>query len=119
MIKKITLLKWVIILGFCAALLGCGHGFEGEYSTKSGSSNEILNAFAGAVGTNNVIIGSDYTESGGKRQNFSDIFVRESGSEKYLIFKLNDTEESWKIIDENTLIAGNELASLTLKRIDK
>ena len=47
------------------------------------------------------------------------IFVRESGSEKYLIFKSGENEEAWKIVDDNTLVTGeNTIASVTLKRID-
>ncbi len=47
-----------------------------------------------------------------------DIYVRESGSQNYLVLqKPDDSEEAWKIADDDTLIRGGELVSITLKRI--
>ena len=118
------LTKWFVVVGLCLSLLGCGHGFEGEYSAKS-PSLDIVNGFANALGVSNVVgsqkivIGPDYVETEGKRENYSKIFVRESGSEKYLIFKSAENEEAWKIVDDNTLVTGeNTIASVTLKRIE-
>jgi hypothetical protein len=44
--------------------------------------------------------------------------VRESGSQKYLILqKPDDSEEAWKVEDNDTLIRSGGLVSITLKRI--
>ena len=44
--------------------------------------------------------------------------MRESGSQNYLVLqKPDDSEEAWKIADDDTLIRGGELVSITLKRI--
>jgi len=112
-------LRKFLPLAIAAILVGCGHGFEGEYTEQSGSSNEFINAFAKAAGGETIVIGSNYIESNGKRTNFEDIFVRESGGQAYLIFKDKDSEEAWKIADKDTLIQGTDLVSVTLKRHNK
>lgn len=113
-------LKNLWLLGLTAILLGCGHGFEGEYSEQVGSSVELLNAFAQIAGGKTIVIGPNYIDADGIRTDFKDIFVRESGSQKYLVFVKEDgTEEAWKIVDDQTLIRGGELVSITLKRIQK
>jgi len=48
---------------------------------------------------------------------FEEIFVRESGSERYLIFKNGTEEDIWKIVDQDTLMKGSDLMSLKLVRI--
>lgn len=111
-------LKKLLVLGMAALLTACGHGYEGEYSAQGGSSNELLDAVAKVVGDKTIVIGPDYLDTDGKRTNFEDIFVRESGSESYLVFKKDkDSEEVWKIVDKDTLIQGNGLLSVTLKRV--
>lgn len=112
------LVKYASILVLLGILVGCGgHGYEGEYQTKAGSSNEFMNAVAGITGSQNIIIGADYIESQGQRTAFDDIFVRESGDDSYLVFKTEGTEEAWKIVDEDTLLRGNDLVSIKLVRI--
>ncbi|MGZ4958740.1 MAG: hypothetical protein ACXV7J_05785 [Methylomonas sp.] len=112
--------KTFLALGLAALLAGCGHGYEGEYTAESSSSNELLDTVAKVTGHKTIVIGSNYTDSDGVRTNYEDIFVRESGSQKYLVFKKDeDTEEAWKIVDKDTLIQGGELFSLTLKRVGK
>ncbi len=113
-------LKTFLALGLAALLAGCGHGYEGEYVEQTGSSNELLDTFAKVAGHKTIVIGSNYTDSDGIRTNYEDIFVRESGSQKYLVFKKDkDTEEAWKIVDKDTLVQGGGLLSLTLKRVHK
>jgi len=114
----VKLIKFASMLVLAGTLVGCGHGFEGEYQSKAGSSNELMNAFAGAVGTQKIVIGSDFIESNGQRAEFNEIFVRESAGTRYLVFKSNDAEEAWKIVDDNTLIQGTGLMNVTLKRIE-
>jgi hypothetical protein len=113
-------LKAFLLLGIAAILAGCGHGYEGEYTEQAGSSNEVLNAVANAVGGKKVVIGSNFIDTDGQRTEFEDIFVRESGSDSYLVFKKDkDNEDVWKIVDKNTLAKGSDLASITLKRVEK
>jgi len=101
-------------------MTACGHGYEGEYRVQVGSSVEILNAFAQIAGQQTVVIGRDFIDSEGIRTKYKDIFVRESGSQKYLVLqKPDDSEEAWEIADADTLIRGGELVSITLKRIKK
>lgn len=111
-------IKYLCIFAFVGVLAGCGkHGFEGEYELKTGSSNEMISEFAGLVAPNRIVIGRNYVESQGKRQEFDDIFVRKSGSERYLVFKTGKSEEVWKILDEKTLIFGNELIQFKYVRV--
>lgn len=115
-------LKNLLILGLALILAGCGHGFEGEYTEQVGSSVEFLDAFAKVAGTDGkiIVIGPDYIDTDGIRTQYKDIFVRESGSERYLVLKKdNDTEEAWKIVDDDTLVRGGGLVSITLQRIKK
>ncbi|MBS4053035.1 hypothetical protein [Methylomonas rivi] len=115
-------LRTLCLLVLTAALTACGHGFEGEYSEQVGSSVEFLDAFAKAAGTDGktIVIGPDYIDTDGIRTQYKDIFVRESGSERYLVLeKDNGAEEAWKIADDDTLVQGGGLVSITLKRIKK
>lgn len=113
-------LKQLLILGLAVILAGCDHGYEGEYTEQVGSSVEILNTFAQVAGSKTVYIGPDYIDSDGIRTEYQDIFVRESGSQKYLVLKKQDeSEEAWKIKDDDTLIKGDGLVSITLKRMQK
>ncbi|MGY6277205.1 hypothetical protein [Methylomonas sp. MgM2] len=113
-------LKQLWIMGLAAILMGCGHGFEGEYTEQTGSSVEFLNAITQIAGTNTIVIGPNYVDSNGIRTQYKNIFVRDSGSQKYLILKKeDDSEEAWKIIDEDTLVKGDGLVSITLRRIKK
>jgi hypothetical protein len=113
----VKFLKLLSIAALCSLLLACGHGFEGEYQAETGSSNEFLSAFAGMQPTRTVVIGSDYMEAEGERTEFEDIFVREKGETRYLVFKDKDTEKAWKIIDDDTLLLGNGFVNITLKRV--
>lgn len=105
------------MLALIGALIGCGHGYEGEYESKMGSSNEFANAFAGSAPSTSVVIGSDFIESEGQRTEFDEIFVRESGKENYLVFKDKESEDVWKIIDKDTLMQGNGLMNVKLIRV--
>ncbi len=122
MISLMESLMKKILIAFCITMLiGCGHGFEGEYISKPGSSNNLIGSFAKALGGDvqqKVVIGSDYLESEGKRAEFDDIFVRESGKDSYLVFKDGDSEEAWKIIDKNTLIQSLGFMELKLERVN-
>ena len=110
-------LKLVSILVLTVTLSACGHGFEGEYETKAGSSNELMDVFAEVAGSQNIVIGSNYMDSEGSRNQFDEIFVRESGSERYLVFKTATNKDIWKIVDQDTLMKGNGLMNLKLVRI--
>jgi len=113
-------LKLVSILVLMATLSACGHGFEGEYESEAGSSIELMDIFAEVAGSQKFVIGKNYIDSEGNRTEFEEIFVRESGSDRYLVFKSSVNEEDiWKIIDDNTLMKGNDLMSLQLVRIKK
>jgi len=110
-------LKLVSISVLIMTLSACGHGFEGEYETKAGSSIELMDVFAEVASSQKIVIGSNYIDSEGSRTEFEEIFVRESGSDRYLIFKNTSGEDIWKIIDDNTLMKGNDLMSMKLVRI--
>ena len=89
------LIKYVSILALVGVLVGCGgHGYEGEWEQR------VLGDLRGKV-----VIGSDYTQSEGERQEF-EIFVRESDKVKYLVFKDKESEEAWEILDQDTLRRG-------------
>lgn len=107
------LIKYVSIVVLIGALIGCGHGYEGEYQ----ASNEIMNAFVGAEGGQKLVLGSNYIESQGQRTKFDKIFVRKSGGEKYLVFKDKESEEVWEIVNEDTLLQGYGFMSVNLVRI--
>jgi hypothetical protein len=107
-----------LLLGFLAILVGCGHGYEGEYTAQGGSANQFLNAFVRVMGDRTIVIGRDYVDSEGKRTDYEDIFVRESGGKTYLVFKKDkDSEEAWKVLDKDTLIQSGDLFSVTYKRL--
>jgi hypothetical protein len=110
-------LKLVSISVLMITLSACGHGFEGEYETKAASSIELMDIFAEVAGSHKLVIGSNYIDSEGNRTEFEKIFVRESGSDRYLVFKNAAEEDVWKIIDDNTLMKGNDLMSMKLVRI--
>ncbi|MGB5856255.1 MAG: hypothetical protein WBH20_13490 [Oceanisphaera sp.] len=111
-------IKYVMLVILVGLLSACDHGFEGEYKTKAGSGNEMLNAFSELMGSHSIIIGSDYIESEGERTTFEEIFVRKSDNgQRYLVFKESQGEQAWKIIDDNTLQQGNDLINITLQKI--
>lgn len=111
-------LNKLLLLGLAVILAGCGHKFEGEYREQVGSPIEVLNAIAQVAGDKTIVIGPDYIDSDGIRTQYQKIFVRESGTQKYLILKKpDDSEEAWKIADDDTLIRGSGLVSMTLIRI--
>ncbi|MDG1688778.1 MAG: hypothetical protein P8J13_07600 [Gammaproteobacteria bacterium] len=111
-------LKSTSIILLAMTLAACGHGFEGEYQSEAGSSIELMDVFAEVAGSQKFVIGKNFIDSQGNRTEFEEIFVRESGSDRYLVFKISVNEEDvWKIIDDNTLMKGNDLMSLKLVRI--
>ncbi|MDX9741825.1 MAG: hypothetical protein RBT81_11700 [Gammaproteobacteria bacterium] len=110
--------KCVAMLAIAVFMSGCGgHGYEGEYESKAGSSIDFMNAFAGSIGSQRIVIGSDYIESQGNRLEFEKIFVRQSGKEQYLVFKDGKSEEAWKILDDGTLMQGNDFMEVNLVRV--
>ncbi len=111
------LIKHTLMVMLIAALMACGHGYEGEFQSKAGSSNEFMNAFTEIAGSQHIVIGPDYIDSQGVRTVFDDIFVRESGGVEYLVFKNAESEQAWRIIDEDTLMQGNSLISVKLVRV--
>lgn len=114
--------KTGLVLALSALLMACGgHGFEGEYEIKAGANNRTMETLMGMVGggPSKMVIGSDYVESEGKRQDLEKIFVRESGGTKYLVFKDKQAdEEVWRILDDKTLESGNALMSIKLVRVN-
>ncbi|CAM3911009.1 hypothetical protein [Rheinheimera salexigens] len=110
-------LKYSLMVAVISFMLGCGHGYEGEYVAIMGSSNEPVNAYIGNMGDHNIIIGADYMEDEGARSEYDKVFVRKSGKESYLVFKNEEFEEAWKIIDKNTLLQGNDLIHVRLVRV--
>jgi len=113
-----TWLKHGFILALAVMLTACGHGFEGEYESKADSSIEFMEEmFSEVTGSYKVVIGSNYIDSEGQRTEFDKIFVRESGSERYLVFKTAEKEDVWKIIDDDTLMKGSDLMSMKLVRV--
>lgn len=109
------LMKCVALTALMGLMAGCGHGYEGEFQAKT--SNEMVNSFMGSAGDQKLEIGSDYIEAQGQRTEFDEIFVRESGDQKYLVFKDGKAEEAWKIVDEDTLIQSNGFMDVTLVRV--
>lgn len=116
MMKIIKTVFFVTLLSFLA---GCNHGFEGEYTTRIGSDNELIDGFSGLLGEQKVIIGRNYIESDGTRTEYDEIFVRKSNNgNRYLVFKNEGSEqEAWQVIDDKTLKKGNQLVSVTLQKI--
>ncbi|WGS84149.1 hypothetical protein [Methylomonas sp. UP202] len=110
--------KSAILAGALILLAGCGHGYEGEYRAEGGSENQFIDAVAKIIGDQTLVIGKNYLDSNGERTEFADIFVRESGSQSYLVFKKADgSEEAWKIVDQDTLERGGDLVSIRMKRV--
>ncbi|WP_321350088.1 hypothetical protein [Halopseudomonas oceani] len=111
--------KYSALLVAVALLSACGgHDFEGVYESRAGSSNDVLNAFAEMAGADRIVIGDYYIESEGKRTRFDEIFERESAGKRYLVFKSGENEEVWTIVDDNTLMQGNDLVNIKLVRVE-
>lgn len=114
-------LKYGSCLALAMLLAGCDHGFEGVYQTRADSSNEmmaqLMSDFSGLVGSEQIVIGSDYIEHNGERTRFDDIFVRESAGKRYLVFVQGEQEEVWLIVDEHTLMKGNGLVKVLMERV--
>jgi len=117
--NHVNAFKYSTIIMLIGLLIGCGHGFEGEYKTSTGSSIEFLDTFADSIsGNETLVIGSDYIESAGERTLYDEIFVRQSGSTQYLIFVEDGQEQAWKIIDKKTLQKGTDIINIRLTRVD-
>ncbi len=96
------MLKKACISLFALVLAGCGgHGFEGTYSATSDDS--MVNQMIKSTGGSTIIIGEDYLEAEGERTEVDEIFVRESNDKRYLIIVKDGEEESFEIIDDETL----------------
>lgn len=65
-----------------------------------------------------VIIGSDYIESDGERQEMNRIFVRESEGQRYLVMASNNEEEAWKIMDNRTLMVQDGMITMKMVRVN-
>ena len=113
-------LRTVLAAFVCVIVLGCGHGYEGEYTVEreSDSVSEVVDAMVGLGGTKHVVIGKDYRVADGRRQEFDEIFVRQTGETKYLVFRRDDAEETWEIVDDNTLVRNQGFVNVTLKRAE-
>lgn len=114
MFKK---MKVIVLAIFVMTLTACGsHGYEGTYKmdTSSGIS-KMLGAFGGSDIT--MVIGSDYTSTNGEKVELDEIFVRESGGKKYLVFKLDDAEDVMLILNDTTLSQGAGLVSISYKKV--
>lgn len=110
--------KLMSAIAISCLLTACGgHGFEGTYKAKT---NTGLESLFGGGQDSSVVIGEDYIESSGSREEYEEIFVRESGGKKYLIFKSESdaSEEAWRIKDDETLIQDLGLFELELKRVN-
>lgn len=113
-----TVLKSVSTLAVSFLLTACGgHGYEGTYEAKT---NTGLESLLGNSQDRSVVIGADFIEADGSREEYEEIFVRESGNKKYLVFKSDSgsSEEAWKIKDEDTLIQDLGLFKVELRRVD-
>lgn len=116
---KIT--STLIIGSLCLILTGCGgHGYEGEYKMENQSDGGIAGDLAnstGSNGTRSLTIGSDYMESRGRRTSFDDIFVRESGSTRYLVFQKGESEQTLRIVNDETLKKKTGLGTVTWTKV--
>lgn len=112
-------MKFSAVIALAALLSACGgHDFEGVYETRAGSSNEALASLAQLVTGDKLEIGPDYIESQGKRTTFDDIFERESAGDRYLVFKTGENEMVWKVVDDKTLLQGEDIMNIRLVRVD-
>ena len=106
-------------------LAACGgHDYEGTYKVQLGGAKNnpfgtMLKMFGDMATQSNIIIGDDYIETDGERSEFDDIFVRESHGKKYLVLASDGEEESWRIIDENTLEVKDGMISYQLVRVEE
>lgn len=96
-------IKWSLIIFITSILFGCGgHDFEGEFSSD-------------VIGK--LTIGPDYIEAQGQRKNF-EIFTRESDGKEYLVFKNENSEDAWEIVDEDKLVKRmNDEVFMKMERI--
>lgn len=88
-----------------AATVMADHNFQGEFrgeSSGAGQSREI-----------SAIIGSDYIEMQGRRENFDSISERGG----YLVFEVDGQEDVFEIIDDNTLRQQAGVATTELRRV--
>ena len=114
--------KYFFVAAIAILLSGCGkHGFEGEHEMRVDSASPIDNSFVDAIASsiygnksmygNKIVIGTDYTEfpENSTRVVYDKIFIRESGSNKFLIFEYDEDEVlAFQIIDEDTLLIFEE-----------
>lgn len=107
------------LLLIVAMLAACGHGFEGQYQMKP--ANPLIAAISEGVGASldtNVVIGRNFIDIDGERSE-GKIFVRESGAERYLIFRDdNGKEDAMKIEDDRTLLMSAGINQLRLTRVE-
>lgn len=107
-------------LVLCAALMGCGHGFEGQYEVEQQDRTAVhqgLSSLVGGASTSRITIGADYIEAEGGRTRYEKIFERKSGDKRYLVFFDGKEEDAMEIVDENTLIKKLQWSTITLKRV--
>lgn len=113
-------IKSILVALVCTLLVACGgHGYEGEYKFASSGEDDLLSGFTELLaGDQIIVIGENYIDNDGVRDEYDEIFVRESGSKQYLIFVANGQEESWQILDDKTLMQDAGLMKITIRRID-
>jgi hypothetical protein len=116
--SKFKKLKIIVLSIFVMTLTACGsHGYEGTYKMdRSSGMSKMLGAFGGG-GEITMVVGSDYSTTNGERTNYDEIFVRESGGKKYLVFKKGNLEEVMLIVNDKTLSQGTGMVSISFKKV--
>ncbi|WP_018983612.1 hypothetical protein [Salinimonas chungwhensis] len=93
-----------------------GHGYEGTW--KATSDNAMLEKLISQSGAGTLVIGDDFIEANGQRNNVDEIFTRESGGKQYLVFAKGEDEQTFEITDDDNLEIGQMGVTLTYKRAD-
>lgn len=105
-----------IVILLTLALLGCsdgGHGYEGSWETAT----VIDLGFHQEQTVETIILGKDYIENNGNRQNFEKIFGRESAGTKYLVMLQDNEEMAFKVSEGGKrLTATNGPMTITMTK---
>ena len=120
-----TLLLILITLGLSACTTK--HGHEGEYVLEPSSGIEamddmlaLLSTWANAGEPALFVIGSNYLDINGSRTEYDKIFVRQSGSQQYLVFVQGNDETLWKIHNNGERLSQHAgLVQLSLRRVNR
>ena len=108
----------LLIAGLMAGILSAcgGHGYEGTW--KATSDNAMQEKLINQAGGGTMVIGEDYIEANGQRNQVDDIFTRESAGKQYLVFAKDGEEQVFEINDEDNLEIGQMGVTLTYTRAD-